>query len=202
MKEKILQKASEMFMVYGFKSVTMDDLASELGVSKKTIYEYFNNKSNLVAQVAEFVSDHIKAEIDYVMEQDYGPIEELFEIKKTVVSFFKDQKPSQQYQFQKYYPNVFAKLRASQVDRMENSLLANLEKGVKNGFYRKGLHRIFISRVYISGMMNLKDEVLFKETDLTPKELYEEFLSYHLRSIVTSKGLKRLNELENQLRND
>jgi len=53
--------------------------------------------------------------------------------------------------------------------------------------------------LYISGMMNLKNEELFKATDLTPKQLYEEFLCYHLRSIVTNKGLQRLIEIETQL---
>lgn len=198
MKDKIIHKSSELFLEFGFRSVTMDDIASELGVSKKTIYEYFRNKADLIEKVAEFITDGIQEEIDQIMQMEHNPIEELFEVKRCVLKRLKDEKASPQFQMQKYYPEIFQRLRESQVCKMDECCSTNLKRGIAQGFYRSDLNEVFITRLYISGMLNLKNEELFKSTDLTPKQLYEEFLSYHLRSIVTPQGLKRLINLENK----
>ena len=199
MKEDILHKAGDLFLEFGFKSVTMDHLAQELGVSKKTIYEYFKNKSDLVEQVAYYIRDRIHAEIDLVQLKNLDPIQEMIEIKQVVMKRLKNEKSSPQFQFQKYYPKIYAKMRESQVCKMQECISKNLNRGVEESFYRKDVHKVFICRMYISGMLNLKDEELFKDSHLTPKELYEEFLKYHLRSIVDTKGHQRLIELEKQL---
>lgn len=199
MRAQILEKASEMFLEYGFKSVTMDDLANELSVSKKTIYEYFDNKTHLVEEVAMYVRTQIHEEIDHIMQQKFDPIQELFEIKRMVLRRLKDEKTSPQYQMQKYYPAIFNKLKDSQVCKMDDCCTQNLARGIELNLYRSDLNPVFITRLYISGMMNLKNEELFEVTELSPKHLYEEFLRYHLRSIVTKKGLQRLIEIETQL---
>lgn len=198
MKEDILHKAGDLFLEFGFKSVTMDHLAQELGVSKKTLYGYFKNKSDLVEQVAYYIRDRIHKEIDEVQIQQLDPIEEMFEIKRVVMKRLKNEKSSPQFQFQKYYPRIYDKMRQSQVCKMEESISKNIDRGVKDDYYRKDLHKVFTCKIYISGMLNLKDEELFKDSQLTPKELYEEFLKYHLRSIVDTKGKQRLIELEKQ----
>lgn len=194
---KILHTATEMFLEYGFKSVTMDDLANAIGASKKTIYEHFKTKSDLVAAVAQDVKQKIDQEIDNVISRQFDPINEMIEIKKCIMRRLKNQKSSPQYQLQKYYPKVYLKLRDSQICKMDNCCTENVKRGVDQGFYRDDLNITFVVRSYISGMLNLKDEDLFKSTDLSPQELYEEFLIYHLRSITTQKGKDRLNALLN-----
>lgn len=199
MKEKILNKAEEMFLEFGFKSVTMDDLANELGVSKKTIYEFFNNKLDLIESVAIFIRDKIHQEIDQIISKHYDPIQEMFEIKKVVMRRLKNQKSSPQYQLQKYYPKIFDNLKQSQVCKMEDCISNNIERGLAENYYRNDINKVFVCRIYIAGMLNLKDEELFKDSELTPKQLYEEFMKYHLRSIVDTKGKSRLAELEKQI---
>lgn len=196
MKDKILNKAAELFLEYGFKSITMDEIASELAVSKKTIYTYFNNKTHLVECVGEFVKNQIHEEIDKVIAKELDPIDELFEIKRTVMKRLKDEKASPQYQMEKYYPELYQRLRKSQYEKMLTCVQNNVDRGIKEAWYRPEIHRIFTTRIYIAGMFNLKDEAFFKATDLTQKQLYEEFLNYHMRSIVTEQGLKRLKEIE------
>ena len=195
MKEKILNKAEEMFLELGFKSVTMDDLANKLGVSKKTIYEFFDNKLDLIENVAIFIRDKIHQEIDQIISKHYDPIQEMFEIKKVVMRRLKNQKSSPQYQLQKYYPKIFDNLKQSQVSKMEDCITLNIERGLEEKYYRQDINKIFVCKIYISGMLNLKDEELFKDSELTPKQLYEEFM----RSIVDTKGKSRLAELEKQI---
>jgi len=130
MKEKILFNASEMFLNLGFKSVTMDDIANSSGISKKTIYAHFKNKTELVVAVTLNIFDVVKRGIDVIHEQQQNPIIELFEIKRFVMEHLKDEKSSPQYQLQKYYPKIFKNLKLKQFDVMHGLIKENLMKGI------------------------------------------------------------------------
>jgi hypothetical protein len=195
MKEKILEKASDMFLNLGFKSVTMDDLANEMGISKKTIYTHFENKTKLVQECTFTLLNHINCGIDFICSSGKNPIEELYDIKKFVISQLKDEKSSPQYQLQKYYPKIFENLGKKQYELMQECTVNNIKRGLELGIYRENLNIEFISRIYISGVAGIKDGRFFPEGNFSPKELQDYFLEYHLRGIVTPKGRKILNDI-------
>src|SRR5690606_5463988 len=111
MKAKIIGKAAEMFLNVGFKSITMDDIAAKMGISKKTLYKYFENKEVLVYETTMSFQDQIHVEITSIINQNYNPIRELFEIKKRIQSFFQIADTSPLYQLKKHYPETHEKLR-------------------------------------------------------------------------------------------
>jgi len=117
-----------MFLNLGFKSVTMDDIANSSGISKKTIYAHFKNKTELVVAVTLNIFDVVKRGIDVIHEQQQNPIIELFEIKRFVMEHLKDEKSSPQYQLQKYYPKIFKNLKLKQFDVMHGLIKENLMK--------------------------------------------------------------------------
>lgn len=193
MKEKIIQKATELFINLGFKSVTMDDIANEMGISKKTIYAHFGNKSELVHDTTMAMFNHITHGIDCICAMNKNPIEELYEIKKFVMLQLKDEKSSPQYQLQKYYPEVHKTFRLKQFDKMYDCTTKNLERGVEMGLYRENIDIEFVSRIYFIGVNGIKDDALFPVHRFPKVRLFEEYLEYHLRGIVTKEGLKILN---------
>ncbi|QWX83826.1 TetR/AcrR family transcriptional regulator [Cellulophaga sp. HaHaR_3_176] len=197
MKEKILTKASEMFLNLGFKSVTMDDLANELGISKKTIYTHFENKTKLVEESSLYLLKYISNGIDCIIETDRNPIEELYEIKKFVMKHLNDEQSSPQYQLQKYYPKVYATIKSKQYDVMQECVVSNIKKGIEIGIYRENINIEFISRIYFSGVTSIKDYKLFPIKLFPVKQLQDDFLEYHLRGITTPDGRKILNTLIN-----
>ena len=126
MREKILEKSEELFLNLGFKSVTMDEIASSLGVSKKTIYKYFKNKTELIAAVTAYMFDKVSCGIDGICALKMNPIDEIFSIKRFVMDHLKDEKSSPQYQLQKYYPKIYASLMQKQFDVMQDCVIDNL----------------------------------------------------------------------------
>lgn len=198
MKEKILQTATEMFLTYGFKSVTMDDIAEKMSISKKTIYTHFSNKTKLVEETTTGMFDCITLGIDSILSLNYDPIEELFQIKKFVLENLKDEKSSPQYQLQKYYPKLHATLTKQQYDVMKRCVSENLERGVSDGLFRKEIDIQFITRVYFKGMVGIKDLDVFPIEIFNMKYLMERYLEYHIRGIATKKGLLTLEKLQNQ----
>ena len=197
MRDKILEKSNELFLNIGFKSVTMDEIAASLGVSRKTIYKYFKNKTELIDTVTHRMFDTICSGIDDICELELNPIEELFSIKRLVLDNLKDEKSSPQYQLQKYYPKIYASLKQKQFHVMQDCVINNLKKGVEIRLYRETINLEFISRIYFNGMIGIKDKDLFPLTDYSMNTLMNYYLEYHLRGICTEKGIQ---QLENQLK--
>ena len=192
MKYIILETSNELFLNLGFKSVTMDDIAGKLGVSKKTIYKYFANKTELVAAVTDYMFNTVSCGIDDICALKTNPIEEIFSIKRFIMKHLKDEKSSPQYQLQKYYPKIYASLTQKQFHVMQVCVLNNLKKGIENGLYRKSIDLEFTSRIYFNGMVGIKDKDLFPLTDYSMNTLMNHYLEYHLRGISTEKGLQEL----------
>ena len=197
MKDNILEKSNELFLNLGFKSVTMDEIASSLSISKKTLYKYFSNKITLIDAVTESMFSTICCSIETICDQKLNPIEELFHIKRVIMEHLKDEKSSPLYQLQKYYPGIYASLKQKQFLFMQETIQDNLERGVQSGLFRSSIDVDFISRIYFSGMVGIKDQQIFPLKKYSMNTLIGLYLEYHLRGISTVKGIQ---ELENQLK--
>lgn len=197
MRGKIIHKATELFINLGFKSVTMDDLANEMGISKKTIYSHFRNKTELVEEATMTMCDIITSGIDHIVSHQKNPIEELYEIKKFVMVHLKDEKSSPVYQLQKYYPKIHVALKQKQYDSMHGCVADNVRRGMEMGIYRDNLNVEFVSRIYFSGVTSIKDNQLFPTEIFSKVQILDYYLEYHLRGIVTPKGRKILNSIIN-----
>jgi len=194
MREKILLGATDLFLNYGFKSVTMDDIANALGVSKKTIYQHFDNKTKLVEATTLNLFDSIACGIDHICSLEKNPIEEIYSIKRFVMEHLKDEKSSPQYQLQKYYPKIFNTLKSKQFEVMQTCVVDNLNKGINQGLYRDSINVEFIARIYFNSMIAIKDKDLFPLKKFSMNMLMSNYLEYHLRGICTPKGLDILNQ--------
>ncbi|MDC1469986.1 TetR/AcrR family transcriptional regulator [Flavobacteriaceae bacterium] len=193
MRDKIISKSEELFLSLGFKSVTMDDIANAIGISKKTIYAHFSNKTALVEVVIFETLDHIYEGIDKINASSINPIEELYDIKLFVMNYFKNERVSPQYQLKKYYPEIYERLQIKQFEKMHSSVENSLKKGVITGLFRADIDINFISRMYFNGMTGIRDISIFPETLFDKNYLFESYLEYHLRAIITKKGLNLLN---------
>ncbi len=195
MKRKILDKSIELFLNYGFKSITLDEIANALGISKKTIYAHYKNKTALVEATTMGIFETISSGINGICELEMNPIKELFAIKDFVMEHLNNEKTSPQYQLQKYYPNLFMSLKRKQFEIMQECVQNNLRTGIKKNLYRKEIDINFISRIYFVGVTGIKDEETFPYSIFKPNVLIDYYLDYHLRAISTKEGLKILEKL-------
>ena len=195
MENKIIEKATEMYLTLGFKSVTMDDIASTMGISKKTIYQHFENKNDLVEAVTMNLFEKISCGIDEIISLNQNPIEELFTIKDFVIKNLKDERTSPLYQLQKYYPQIHKTLMSRQFEKMGDCVIDNLRKGIEQGLFRNDINLKLIGRFYFAGMTSIKDAELFNPIQFSSKEVQETYLEYHLRGIATTKGVAVLEEI-------
>lgn len=194
MKETILKKAGEIFLKYGFKSATMDDIANDLGISKKTIYKYYKNKVELVDEAVSYFHEGMHKTMTNICGVGYNAIQENFEIKKTFKDMFKSSDDSPVYQLKKYYPKIYKKIISNELFIYKEYITNNLAKGIQEGFYRKDINMEFSAKFYFSLMLSVHDSSLYTYNKNTMNQLEMHVLEYHTRAIATEKGLQVLEE--------
>lgn len=194
MKENILKRTGEIFQKFGFKSVTMDDIANELAISKKTIYKFFKNKLELVDSTVNYIHELLHNSVTCTCNKGYNAIQENFEVKKIFKDLMKNSDDSPMYQLQKYYPSIYQKLMHKEYNMFKDCMYKNLEKGVKEGLYRKDIDKELVAKFYFSLAMSIYDNKIYTYNKNTINKLGIDVLEYHTRAIATEKGLKILEE--------
>lgn len=195
MKDKIINKAKEMFLRLGFKSITMDDIACEMCISKKTIYKYFSNKDVLIEQSVELVHKEVHETINQIVSKNFNAIEENFEIKRMFREMFRSAESSPIYQLKKHYPEVYSKALSTQIEVCETCFRDNILKGIKEGLYRENLDVDNYVKFYYTLIFNINENTMLEKD---AHELEVKALEYHIRAMATLAGII---ELEKHLKN-
>jgi len=194
MKDKIIKKAIDLFLQLGFKNITMDSIAKELSISKKTIYVHFNNKKELVIAGTDYLFYEISNGIDKIIALNKNPIEELYLIRDFVSKTLKKEASSPFYQLEHYYPDIYKQLTDRQFKKMIECTRDNLKRGIKMGLFRDDLDIELISRFFFNGIMNIRNAVIFNPIHYNLEEVQNYYLDYHLKAILTQKGMNVLNK--------
>lgn len=190
-KNKIIAKSTDMFLKLGFKSVTMDDIASEMCMSKKTIYKYFSNKEILIEQGTEMVREKFHSLMGEVISKNYNAIKENFEIRKMFKEMFQAVDHSPAFQLKKHYPEIYEKMMQDEVKESESVFTQNVHKGIAEGLYRADTDVAIAVKFYYTLIFSINENTsLEKEASF----LELKALEYHTRAIATTKGVQELED--------
>ena len=192
--ERIRQKADELFRRYGIRSVTMDEIATQLGMSKKTIYQYFADKDQLVDAVA---MDEINYSQECCLkdaEVSANAIEEIFRVMDFVEVMFRSMNPSMLHDLEKYHPMGYKKFLEHKNKFLYEMIKRNIERGIKEELYRPEVDVEIMSRYRIEGMMLLFNADLFPTSKFNLVKLQQEILEHFLYGLATSKGTKLIHK--------
>jgi AcrR family transcriptional regulator len=195
MKEKIIAKATDLFLKLGFKSVTMDDIAGEMCISKKTIYKYFCNKELLIEESTTMVHKEVHQIIDSIVAKNHNAIEENFEIKKMFKEMFNAGDTSPIYQLRKHYPEIYDTVMSREITECNIIFKQNIEKGIQQNLYRTDVPINTYVEFYYTLIFSINGKI---SSEKEANELELQALEYHTRALATSEGII---ELEKQLNN-
>jgi AcrR family transcriptional regulator len=188
----ILEKVTGMYLRYGIKSVTMDDVSRELGISKKTLYQYFSDKNDLVKKSIDREIERIHKSFNDIINQDLNAVEEILEYNKMATRIIKTHSSSALYDLKKYYPDLHDNVLKIWSERMYELILTNLQKGKSQGLFRKDLNDEVIAKLHVSRIMVMTENSLFTHEEMVSKEVAREIYIYHIHGIANSKGLEIL----------
>ncbi len=188
LEHKIVANAKELFLKIGIRSVTMEDVARSLGISKKTIYSVFINKAALVHSCVLSDINSRKEEINSIFTANHNAIEEMIIMSINVSQLLKSIAISVIYDLQKFFPDTWQLLQDYKIRFIREHIVMNLRKGMDTGLYRDNIDVEMISRLYIANADNIFNTQVFPIADYDPVHTYSTLIKYHLYAVATDKG--------------
>lgn len=198
----ILQNVGNLYLKFGIRSVTMDDVAREFGISKKTLYTYFTDKEDLVNQVIDFYLN--KPAFNLNGDDAGNAIDHFFAVRKHVIKTIKYFNNHLEFDLKKLYPELYKKVHNVKRERIYSNTVKNFVQGVKEGFYRSDLDPVMVAKLQVGRMLYTlnPDNEIFSETELSSIELFDKIIDYHMHAICTDKGIEYYTEQLNKIQNE
>ena len=188
MKEKILAEAERLFWKYGVRTITMDDIARRLAISKKTIYQHFTDKEDIVHQVVEWHLEHERTEFCRLNEQELNPIEEMMLASDMMRKHVDKVNPSLFIDVQRYFPKAWEAFLTHKEGHILNDIRANLQRGVEQGLYRADIDAETMARLRIELVQLGFDERVFpNQPDVYVVQ--DQLLHHFIRGILSEEGV-------------
>lgn len=198
MKDRIQEKAAELYDRYGIRSVTMDEIASQLGISKKTIYLSFADKEELVDAVFNTRMAENKTQCLSDQQCSVDAIHEVFLAWDMVAEMMEKLNPNILYDLEKYHPSVYKKFQAHKHDFLYKIIVANIERGKKEELYRSDINADIIARFRIATIMISFNKDIFPGNKYNLLEVEQNIIFHFLYGMSSPKGLKLIQKYQQQ----
>ncbi len=189
-KEKILKGSEELFMKYGVRSISMDDIARHLSVSKKTLYQHFTDKEEIVTQVSQTHLDRNVSLMNGLCEDAENAIDELSKISVFIKQNMEDMNPSLLFDLQKYHPKAWAVWMEHKNKYIYESVVRNLNQGIEDGHFRPEIKTEIIAATRMMLIEAAFDELIFPKDKFNLVDVQSEIFDHFVYGICTEKGRK------------
>ena len=200
--EEIITGTGLLFRKFGIKSVTMDDISRQLGISKKTLYQFVSDKNELVTKVLQLDMKSMEGcFLDEGATKKENAIEQLINVSRHVRQIMNTRNPSSEYDLNKYYPELYRTFNEFRNKLMFSSILKNLIQGKEEGIYREDLNPEYIARFYVSRVETIMEDKTNAEFEEYPPEFFVQIFIYHIRGLANEKGLKFFDEHMSEITN-
>ncbi|MDX2191145.1 MAG: TetR/AcrR family transcriptional regulator [Bacteroidota bacterium] len=195
-KELILQGAEELFTRYGIKSITMDELSHHLSMSKKTIYQYFKDKDQLVLEVLHSHMSKQKCDMDNIFNTNTDVIKEMFEATIYMRNMTNKINPSILFDMRKYHPNAYATFQKFKKEYIVENIKKSLQKGIDQGYFRKDIDIEILAKLRVEEIEIGFNMDVFPIGSHEFVEIHDQLFTHFIYGVCTIKGHKRFNELK------
>jgi len=190
MKERIQQKADDLFRRYGVKSVTMDEIATQLGVSKKTIYQYFSDKDELVEAIVRKTIHFSQLTCEENKNTSRDAIHELFHAMDFVQQIFSDMNPAMMYDLEKFHPESYKIFLDHKNKYLFDMIKTNLRRGIAEELYRPDINIDIVAKFRLEGMMIAFNQDVYPASKYNLGELHVTIIEHFLFGVASLKGYK------------
>lgn len=190
MKERIQQKARELFMRYGFRSVTMDEIAGQMGVSKKTIYQFFEDKDSLVESVMQGEMTYMQGECMKQNSESANAIDEMFKDMDSMEAVMDSLNPQIIFDLEKFYPKTFEKFKRHKNTFLLDIIKNNLQRGIQEELYRSEINIDIVAKFRLESSFIMFSQDLFPYGKYSLLKVSSEIYHHYLYGLATAKGKK------------
>lgn len=195
-RDRIIEGAAELFKIYGIKSVTMDSIATQIGMSKRTIYEVFSDKDELLLGVLKWMSEKQKVLVKKFLDESENSIAAIFKLLETNLNHFQEMSPAFQADMKKYHYDVLMKkAERSDIPDYRNNIQL-IDRGIAEKLFREEINPDLANRCLYLIVRSVMDQDLFPFDQFSRREVVKNTFISYLRGISTEEGIKLVNKLE------
>ena len=185
----ILDRVRELFYKFGVRSVSMDDITHDLGISRKRLYTVFKNKTEMVEKLLDLERENFEIIFSTNNFEGVNAIDILLTVSKEMSENFTDISPSITFDLKKYYPEIYHKHVEERIEFIFGKIRINLEKGINQGVYRDDLSVELLARLYIRRLIDLHDPEIFPAEKFSFQTLFDVMFDNFIRGITNEKGI-------------
>lgn len=197
-KERILNKATDLFMRYGIRSITMDEIATQLGISKKTIYQFFTDKDDMVMAVIDLEIEKNELECIQFRDQSDDAVHQIFLALESLEEILKTTNPLMLYDLEKHHPRSFKKLKEFKYQFLYKVIVDNLQRGISEGIYRDDIQLDIVAKCRIESAFLVFNLDLFPHSRYKISEVNYELSMLFIHGVVTEKGRELIGKYTNE----
>lgn len=197
-KERIIKTALNLFWRYGIRSVTMDDIARDLGISKRTIYQHYSDKEAILALVIQEEISTQKCELQKLEALAENPIEEAMYATVQMQETLADMNPTLLYDLKKYYPNAWELFQSYKHEYIIRNIRENLARGIAMGLYRPDIDADVLSLLRVEQIVLAFDPTVYPAKKFSMMHVQTQFLNHFLRGILSEKGFEYYNTIKDK----
>ncbi|WP_020605842.1 TetR/AcrR family transcriptional regulator [Spirosoma spitsbergense] len=198
MKERILAEAERLFWKFGVRSVTMEEIAKQLGISKKTIYQHFSDKEQILYQVIQHKTSRNQSEMDCMVTDTANPVEEILNVLNMMQKNADQVSPNLLMDIKRYYPQAFSLFRQYKEGQIMRSILENIQKGILQGLYRADMNPAILARLRVEQIELAFNHDLFPSDQYSMHDVQAELIHHFVRGMLTEKGFEVYNQYVNK----
>lgn len=197
-RDRIRDEAGQLFMRYGIRSVSMDDISVSLGMSKKTLYQHFKDKDELVDAIIQQHNNRIKVDCLYCLENSSNAVEEVFLMMDRVMSHLSTVNPAIMYDLHKFHFQSFQKFQDIKTAFLFNIIRDNMERGIKEGLYRMDINVDVLSKYRLESIMIPFNIERFPVGKYNLLDVTREVLEHWIHGLVTPQGYELIHQYKKQ----
>ena len=198
----IIKNVGKLYLRFGIRSVTMDDVAQEFGISKKTLYQYFIDKKDLVSQVVDYYLENPMFDLNE--DGDGNAIDRYFCLREHINKILKYFNNHIEFDLKKQYPQLYKRVHKKKREKIFSTTVLSINAGVAEGLFRNDLDIELIAKLQVGRMLFTlnPDNEIFTDSEVAKIDLFDKVMDYHMHAICTQKGIEYFKEQLNNIQDE
>lgn len=197
-KEELLENISDLFLKYGLRSTSMDDICSHLKISKKTLYQFFSNKDDVVEQVLLHRRDNNRTRKDIEKLKQHNSIQIMLSIRDHIIASLNSRMPANLFDLKKYHPDIYQRVNEKDQIFIHDLFIEVIDKGIEEGYFRADVNKEVQVYLFVKQMTFLGEPEMISDIKYPVNIIVTTIVENVIRSFATPKGIKELENLLNK----
>lgn len=197
-KEELLENISDLFLKYGLRSTSMDDICSHLKISKKTLYQFFSNKDDVVEQVLLHRRDNNRTRKDIEKLKQHNSIQIMLSIRDHIIASLNSRMPANLFDLKKYHPDIYQRVNEKDQIFIHDLFIEVIDKGIEEGYFRADVNKEVQVYLFVKQMTFLGEPEMISDIKYPVNIIVTTIVENVIRSFVTPKGIEELENLLNK----